>query len=327
MPGQKKGSSTMYPDFSPTPDAPVLVIGASGYDVVGRLEAGLKRGTSTAAVIRSTFGGVARNIAENLVRLGHPATLLTAVGKDEIGDRMLQQAQDAGVNIDAVLRSDDHATGAYLAVIDQQGELAFALDDMHALQALTPEYLRSQELRFRNASAVFVDMNLPPKTLRTVLSLARKARLPVCGDPTSLELAKRMKGHLPRFHLITPNAAEAALLSDSELDANDQQGAVEVASKLVGLGVENVIITMAELGVCYSSPEARGSIPAIQTDIIDPTGAGDALTAAVIFGLLNDMPLEEAIRLGATSAALTLRYRGAVRPDLTLENLYNNLVI
>jgi pseudouridine kinase len=316
-----------YPDFSPAPDAPVLVIGAAGYDVVGRLEADIKSGTSTAAEIRSSFGGVARNIAENLARLGHPSILLTAVGYDETGERMLQQVRYAGVNVDSVLRCDEHATGAYLAVVDQQGELVFALDDMHALQALTPEYIRSQESCFRNAAAVFVDMNLQPKTLRTVLSLARRARLPVCGDPTSLGLAKRMKAHLPRFRLITPNAAEAALLAETQLDASDQQGAVEVASRLVSLGVENVIITMAELGVCYASPVARGSIPAIQTEIVDPTGAGDALTAAVIFGLLNDMPLDEAIRLGASSAALTLRYRGAVRPDLTLENLYNNLVI
>ena len=57
----------------------------------------------------------------------------------------------------------------------------------------------------------------------------------------------------------------------------------------------------------------------------DPTGAGDALTAAVLFGLLNDMPIDDAVRLGVAAASLTLTYRGSVIPDLSLEKLYDQL--
>jgi pseudouridine kinase len=76
--------------FSPLPDAPVLVIGAASIDFVGRLKTDLRTGTSNPAQILGSYGGVARNIAENLARLGQPATLLAAVGEDQIGDQLLK---------------------------------------------------------------------------------------------------------------------------------------------------------------------------------------------------------------------------------------------
>ncbi len=79
--------------------------------------------------------------------------------------------------------------------------------------------------------------------------------------------------------------------------------------------------------MCYATAETSGFVPAIRTEIVDPTGGGDALIAAVIFALLNDIPLDDAIRLGVSAATLTLRYPGAVVPELTLEKLYDKLVI
>jgi len=60
---------------------------------------------------------------------------------------------------------------------------------------------------------------------------------------------------------------------------------------------------------------------------VDRTGAGDALTAGVVFGLLNDFPIDEAVRLGVSAATLTLQCKETVCPDLSLERLYDQLVI
>jgi pseudouridine kinase len=60
---------------------------------------------------------------------------------------------------------------------------------------------------------------------------------------------------------------------------------------------------------------------------VDSTGAGDALSAATIFGLLEHMPVHEAIRLGVSAAALTLQTRETVCQELSLEKLYDQLVI
>ena len=82
---------------------------------------------------------------------------------------------------------------------------------------------------------------------------------------------------------------------------------------------------MAEAGVCYATSETSGYVPPVRTEVIDPTGGGDALTAAVLFGLLNQMPIDDAVRLGVAAESLTLAYRGAVLPDLSLEKIYDQL--
>ncbi len=317
----------MFDSISPNPDGPVLVIGAAGVDIVGRLRGELRSKTSTPAVIRSSYGGVARNVAENLVRLGQPVNLISVVGEDDEGDRLLQGLIAAGVNPERVLRTSQYVTNSYLAIIDSQGELQFALDDMRAINCLTPQFIREQAALFKEASILFVDANLPKDTLRTVMSLARRAHLPVCADPTSVSLAARLRPHLSRFFLTIPNNAEAAVLSERTSPVNGRRQALEVAKYLVSQGVDIVIITMAEQGLCYATSESSGYIPAIKTSILDPTGAGDALTATVIFALLNDIPLDDAVRLGVSAASLTLRFRGAVVPDLSLEKLYDQLVI
>jgi pseudouridine kinase len=312
-------------DFSQFPDQPVLVIGAAGMDIVGRLRDELHPGSSTPAHIRTSCGGVSRNVAENLARLGQPVRLLTVVGDDQAGEQLLQNTAAAGVDVRAALRTPEHPTGTYLAVIDAAGRKQYGLDDMRAISALTAAYVREQEDLFYEASLLFVDANLPKETMRAAMALARKARLPVCADPTSQILAERIRPYLPRLSLVRPNNAEAAVLCEHDFNAASRREALAAANQIVAQGAGIVIITMAEFGVCYATAETNGHIPAMRTALIDPTGAGDALTATVIFALLNEIPLDDAVRLGVAAASLTLRHKGAVVPDLSLEKLYDQL--
>jgi pseudouridine kinase len=124
--------------------------------------------------------------------------------------------------------------------------------------------------------------------------------------------------------MITPNSHEARILCGQIFEASHRQQALEAAKCLVGQGPEIVVITLAEFGLVYASSETSGHVPAVRTKIVDPTGAGDALTAAVIFGLLNEVPLDDAVRLGVTAASLTLRQSGTVIPNLS-QALYDQL--
>ena len=74
------GRKLMERDFSPKPDLPVIVIGSAGVDIVGLVRGELQSRTSSPANIRTSFGGVARNVAENLARLGQPVNLISVVG-------------------------------------------------------------------------------------------------------------------------------------------------------------------------------------------------------------------------------------------------------
>jgi pseudouridine kinase len=307
-------------------DKPVLVIGAAGMDMVGRLSGELEEGTSTPARIRLAFGGVARNVAENLARLSQPTVLLSAVGEDVPGKSLLGVLKEAGVDVSAVQILPGQRTGAYLAIVDDRGRLRTALDDMSALQALTPEWINEQEPLFYSARMVFFDANASAETLAEIIRLARKTGIPACADPTSRHLADRLSPHLRNIHLITPNAGEAEILLGRPIPQDDPANAVLAAQELIARGVRIALISLAEFGAAYASREERGHFPALRTAIVDPTGAGDALTAAVLFAILNNIPLDEAVRLGISAASLTLRSRQTVVPDLTLEKLYEEIM-
>lgn len=321
----------MEPFTSTNTDLPVLVLGAAGIDVIGRLEEDLKPATSNPARIRRSYGGVARNVAENLARLGQPVRLMTVIGEDEAGQELLTHTAQAGVDISAVLRTHDYPTGFYMGVVDSGGALQFAVDDMRLLEKLTPQTLQEQGELFKSARLVFIDANLPAKTLKAAISLAKRAKIPICADPTSSSLASKLDPFLSTLFLVTPNGKEASVLTGLSLDASERKAAREAARQaarmLVSRGVKVALVALAEFGVVYATPETTGHISAIRTRISDPTGAGDAMTAAVLFGLLNDIPLDEAIRLGVSAASLTLRHPGSVYPDLTMEALYDRLFV
>jgi pseudouridine kinase len=303
----------------------VVVIGAASIDTKGRARGELIPATSNPGEIRVSAGGVGRNIAENLGRLGVPTLLLSAVGGDEAGSHILEVTAAGGVDVSQVIVSGRSRSSAYLAVLDEKGAMRLSIDDMAIMEEVTPRYIYDRRRFIRGAKMVVMDANLSPAAIVSVLRLATNAGVPVCVDPVSVALAARLKDHLSYLSIITPNAQEAEILCESPI--RDRFEATAVAQKLVSLGVEVAIITLAEEGLCYATSQEKGHIPAIRCEVVDATGAGDALTAGVVYGLVNGFPISEAVRLGVSAGTLTLLCPETVCPDLSLERLYDQLVI
>ena len=308
-------------------ERPVLVIGAAGLDMVGTMQAGEQHEGSNPAHIRVSFGGVVRNVAENLAHLGQPVCLMTAVGDDPLGRRLLEQTAACGVDVSPSLSVAGEPTASYLAVYGPDGVPQMALDDMRVLGHLTPTILRAQKERFEQAALVFVDANLPPATLKMVFKMAERAKVPICADTTSTALATKLVPYLESLYLLTANRREAVQINPDTPEITGRFTALQAARQLVNRGAEMVIIPLAHFGVCYATSQISGHVPAVRTQVMDPTGAGDALTATVLFGLCNNIPIDETVRLGVTAASLILRFPGTVLPELSLERLYAELVI
>jgi pseudouridine kinase len=303
----------------------VLVIGAMAVDAKGKPYQALVPGSSTPGTVRLGTGGVGRNIAENLARLGVHTVLLSAVGNDPSGQIILESTARSGVDVRHVVTSDRHPTGVYIAILDREGTPVLEIDDMSVMETLTPALLYRKRRLFRDAKMVVMDANLLPETMNSAFKLARRYDLRVCVDPTSAILAPRVQPHLPDVYLITPNLREAEAITGLEVaKGTDVQ---HLAMKLAGMGVEIAIITLAERGLYYATSGENGRVTALNRDIVDLTGAGDALTAAVVFGLLNDFVVGEAVRLGISAAALTIQCQETVCPDLSLDRLYDELVV
>jgi pseudouridine kinase len=109
--------------------------------------------------------------------------------------------------------------------------------------------------------------------------------------------------------------------------ATDRDSAIKTAQRLVNMGAEIAVVTLGDQGLAYADNSGGGYIRAIHTEVIDTSGAGDAFSGAVIFGLLNNVPVDEAMRLGIAAASLTLASEETVLPTLTQELLYDGLLV
>jgi pseudouridine kinase len=119
---------------------------------------------------------------------------------------------------------------------------------------------------------------------------------------------------------ILPNREEAELLADMEIASiEDCRTACE---RIRTRGVENVVITLGEQGICCQSNEGWVHLPPLPVDVVDVTGAGDSFAAGFLFGVAAGEPISRACRLGLAAASLTLQTEHSVSPLLRAERLY-----
>lgn len=305
----------------------VLVVGSAGVDIRGQAERALKPETQNPGRVRNSVGGVARNIAENLARLEVPTRLISAVGRGATGRRVLKKCQASGIDCTMVRELPGEVTTTLLEMVGPEGDLLLSIADYRIMDHIDSDYLLAHEDAFRRAEMIVIDATLNEAALGTLFEIAAHYDVRVCADPTAPLLAGRLCEHLDSIYMVSPNAAETTALCGLMDPAHDRDTAVDAARHLVSLGVGIAVVTLGEQGLAYAHSSGAGYVPAINTRVIDPTGAGDAFSGAVIFGLLNDVQVDEAMRLGVTAASLTLQSRHTVLPDLSQERLYDQLAI
>lgn len=305
----------------------ILVIGATLLDVKGKPDDGLEPATSNPGRIRTTRGGTARNVAENLARLGAEAILISAIGEDDIGQQVLTQTAETGVDVEHVFHAPGERTGSYMAILDLDGTLSVAIDDTQVMQNITGQYLYQRRRLFSEAQMIMFDGSLSPQAIETTMRLAQQYRVPIAADPSSARLAFKLCPHLSELHLVVPNEVEAANLCGIDYFGYDADASLDAARQLVRLGVNIGVVTLSDFGLAYATSDENGYIPPRYSEMVDSTGTGDAITAAIIFGLINDLPVTECMRLGAAAAGLTLQTNHTVVPDLSLDMLYDHLIV
>jgi pseudouridine kinase len=305
----------------------VVVVGAASIDIKGRPFTKAIPATSNPGDIRLSIGGVARNVAENVARLGVSTMLLTAVGDDTFGHQILAQTAAGGVDTSQAIFCPTCRSGAYVAILDEFGDMAVSIDAMQICSYITPAYVRKHRRLLSQAKMIVVDTNLSLKTLDAILTIAQKARVPVCADPVSIQLAERLLPRLCDYAIITPNASEAEVIAGKSVTIRTVADAARAAQRLRACGVSIVVITMGAEGLFYAAESRSGHIPAIRCDVVDATGAGDALTAGVVYGLCNGMDLDEATRVGVAAATLTLQSSETVSPEMSLDRVYERSAV
>lgn len=299
---------------------PVMCIGAANLDRKLRSIAPMQMGTSNPATAEEVHGGVARNIAENLARLGLPSALLTAVGDDTAGMSLLQHAEDNGIDARGTLRLANTYSGTYTAVLDERGEMLLALADMALYDQLTPDFLASRAPQRTAAAMLVADLNLPLASVSMLLEDARVGAAPLIIVAVSQPKMARLPHNLHGCRLLILNRAELETRVGRKLP--DEAAVGQACRDVQAQGAQDVIVTCGGEGVYYTHPEGVDWLPAPQVDVIDVTGAGDAFSAGVCWSLYQgNGDLSLACRRGLKVAAMTLESPDSVSPLLAADIL------
>ena len=294
----------------------IVVVGGANTDILGVSDAALLSHDKNPGHVTVSGGGVGRNIAENLARLGVDVELLTAFGGDSQARVLAEECRASGIGTSGSLVLDDVAGSRYLAVVDHDGDMVAAVSDMRALDRLTPEALAERRELLDSADLVVLDANLPADSLAWI---AENVQVPLLLDPVSVAKAPKMRGLLGQVHTLKANESEAGKLADVEVVGNAD--VERVAGSLLAAGVACVFITRGERGT-YAAEDGRVvQYPAPEVEVVNTTGAGDAFTAGVAFAMLAGYELEETCAIGSAMAALALADERTVSERVSLEAL------
>ncbi len=294
----------------------VVVVGASNVDIKGRSISAVYSRMKNPGRIKITAGGVGRNIAENLSRLGVKTVLLTAVGQKEFSRIILDETEKAGVDTSRIFLADNEHSGIFMAIINSRGDLESSMSDMSILSFITPDYILSQKDVFDEAHYVVLDADIPVETLELCIKLSKERGIPVCIEPVSPAKAQVMVPYLKDITITTPNREEVEVLVGRSLQSSEDIRAAGL--ELLEKGLHYVIITLGPEGVYCASREADAFISSVSTVVVDSVGAGDALVGGVVSGFLSGFGFMDSVKRGVAAATLTLRTGHAVSPEISL---------
>lgn len=266
-------------------------------------------------------GGVARNVAENLARLGHAPRLVSAIGDDVFGQSLRQSTAAAGVDTQSLAVLPGQRTASYMSLHGPDGDMAVAVNDMAILEALTPAVLGAQNQLLEQAACMVLDCNLTAGALGFLIhDVAAAHGSPVFVDAVSVAKCQRIAPCLARIHTLKVNRLEAQTLAGMAVQTvADAQAA---ARRLHQDGVRQVIVSLGEQGVCWCDASgATGHLQAAPVPVVNTSGAGDALLAGLVHGFLNGWSLPQAVDFAMACAELTLQSPRANHAELSLAML------
>ena len=150
-------------------EAYVTVIGGVNIDVIGIPNNDLILQDSNPGIVKIALGGVGRNIAENLVKLGVDTELISAIGDDIYGQKVLNEARLQGINMQDSLILKRHPTSIYLAVLDENRDMKVAISHMDIFEKLDIDFIKNKNSLIKKTQVCVIDTNIPKDVIEYVL--------------------------------------------------------------------------------------------------------------------------------------------------------------
>lgn len=287
-----------------------VVVGVIFVDIKGFPEGAYAPKSRNLGRVEFVHGGVSRNIAQDIAVSGMPVTFISMTEKSALGREVVEHLSECGVNTEFILPCKRNGIGKWLVVLDTEGDVAGQISsppDMAPLARFVESY---GEDFVKDAENVILEMDIGEEITERVLSLAEKHNKNVYAIIGNMSVILRRPDFIRRTDCFICNEIEMGRILQQELSTLSPEELLPLLdAEAASRGFPSVVVTMGERGCvfCDRHTGERGVIPAIPTDVVDTSGAGDAFLAGTVMGLTRGLCLREAAERGTQLASLTIR--------------------
>lgn len=298
----------------------IVGIGAANVDVYGKSRIKIRTHYDHPADISTNVGGVTHNILTNLAKLGCDTKLITAIGDDSYGKIILEDSRNNGIDTKDSLTVKGRSSSVFMQIQDENNDMYLAVCDMSVLESVTPEYAEEKKSVLLNAKLVLIDPSLTDETIKRIIEIC-KGRVPIYCDPISDNYALKMKAYVKDIDCIKPNRTELENLSGMKI-RNDED--LETAcQKLLNQGLHKVFVSLSKDGILYmddSGKKIRNRLKPVE-NMVNASGAGDALMAAIIYGQTNGLDINKTMEYGLAAGIAAIMSESTINKNMSIDLL------
>ena len=296
----------------------VLVLGVAFTDIKG-FPFGMYDPVGTnKGDVKLTHGGVARNVAEDLARLGAKVVFPLPVDETPLGRDMKSRLEEAGVDMSEAISVPDGGAGMWLAVFNERGDLAGSISKMPDVTPIYKKLIQDGDRLFEGCDAAVAEFDTSCEIAEQTVFLAERYHKDLYCIVGNMSVMLARKELLGRTRCVIMNEIEAGKLFGSDvksLSPADTQTFVWAAGR--NLGLRAIIVTMGAKGAVYADFETgeSGIAPPAPCEVVDTTGAGDAFFSAAVMAISGGMDIRRACLLGAQVAAKVISTSESACPE------------
>jgi ribokinase len=252
-------------------------------------------------------GGKGSNQAVATARLGARSSLLAMVGADKLASIATDLYATEGVDASLVTTHADRPTGVGFIILNSKGE-NFIILDMGANELLDAKAVDAGEAQIAASDVVMTVLEVPTAAAARAMELGRRHGATTILNPAP---ARALPASIfESVDYLTPNESELRILLN--LPADDPRSSRELAEELRRRGARNVITTLGRDGAMILTDTLDMRVPAVEVEVTDTTGAGDAFNSGFAVALAEGRGVVEAVRFGVACGGIACTRLGVI---------------
>lgn len=293
----------------------IVVMGAVFVDMKGYPFSKYISGGRNAGRVEIAHGGVARNVCEDIANVELRPTFISLVDDNGAGADVINKLSNHKVET-KYMRSLPNGMGTWLAVFDNNGDVVASISQRPDLSPILEILEEHGDEIFKNADSIVLEFDMDKEIVKKTLKYANKYGKKVYAVISNMTIAIERRDLLKEIDCIVCNQQEAGLLFSEDYDNISLEAMEAILLEKIELAkIDKIVVTMGSKGAVYASRDGESGVcPAIQVDVVDTTGAGDAFFSGVAIGLTYGKTLAEACNIGTRLAASVICHLENVCP-------------